>query len=286
MPVSKNQKKNGPPVKKPKSLKVFEEIRNGAIYWQTEAKIPATMADNLGFSETGDGLWEIERPLGKDLPDFALSIENYGYKLKRLEQRSVVEAAVPKDEALSEGEEILDTYVEAKAAEKAAKAVSDEAKTGLQDWLQVNGAPKDPAHDAARVAQIGTRRVHNSWVKGRETKFDDRDHKPIGDWAIKNDCAGELVQVILHKTVSYDEFAENGVPEGYEGSFNIDPDVYDYYVRIGHVPKPVHDAFEARGTGYYGVKVYETKEIGCPSCGHKMGKTQKFCGECGTKVAA
>jgi len=286
MPVSKSQKKNGPPPKKVKSLKVFEEIRDGAIFWQTEAKIPSTMADNLGFSETGEGLWEIERPMGKDLPDFARSIEDYGFKLKRLEKRSVVEAAVPKEKALSAGEEILDTYVEAKAAEKEAKVVSDAAKTELQGWLRVNGAPKDPAHDDARLAQIGTRRVHNSWVKGRETKFDDRDHKPIGDWAVKNDCANELVGVILHKTVSYDEFVENGVPEGYEGSFNIDPDVYDYYVRIGHVPTDVHDAFENRGKGYYGVKVYETKEIGCPSCGHKMGKTQKFCGECGTKVAA
>jgi hypothetical protein len=136
------------------------------------------------------------------------------------------------------------------------------------------------------VAQIGTHRVHNSWVKGRETKFDDRDHKPVGDWAIENDCADELVTVILHKTVSYEEFAKSGVPEGFEGNINIDHDVYDWYAKIGAVPTDIHDAFEARGKGYYGVKVYETKEFGCPSCGHKMGKTQKFCGECGTKVEA
>ena len=194
--------------------------------------------------------------------------------------------SVVEPDALTEGEGILKAYNDAKEAEKAAKDLKDEKRGDLQGWLKDNGAPKDPAHDDARVAQIGTHKVHNSWVKGRETKFDDRDHKPVGDWAIENECADEMVQVIIHKTVSYEEFAKEGVPEGFEGNINIDPDVYEWYAKIGAVPPDVHDAFEARGNGYYAVKVYETKEFSCPSCGHKMGKTQKFCGECGTKVAA
>jgi hypothetical protein len=280
MPVSKSD------AKKVKSLKVFEQVRDGAIYWQTEAKIPATLEENLGFVQTEDGLFEVERPLAAELPDFARAIEGYGFKLKRLERREVVEASMPVDDALTEGETILKAYNTAKDAEKKAKETKDEKKGELQEWLQENGAPKDPAHDQARVAQIGTHKVHNSWVKGCETKFDDRDHKPVGDWAIENDCADELVQVIVHKTISYEEFAKNGVPEGFEGNINIDRDVYEWHAKIGAVPKDIHDSFEARGQGYYGVKVYETKEFGCPSCGHKMGKTQKFCGECGTKVAA
>ena len=286
MPVSKSDAKKGPPGPKAKSLKVFEQVRDGAIFWQTEAKIPDTMADNLGFSQTGEGLWEVERPLSSELPTFAQDIESYGFKLKRLERREVVATAPIEPNALTEGEVILKDYLALQAAEKKAKADKDEKKGDLQGWLKDNGAPKDPAHDAARVAQIGTHKVHNSWVKGRETKFDDRDHKPIGDWAIENDCADEMVQVIIHRTVSYEEFAKDGVPEGFEGNINIDPDVYEWYAKIGAVPKDIHDAFEARGKGYYGVKVYETKEFSCPSCGHKMGKTQKFCGECGTKVGA
>jgi hypothetical protein len=286
MPVSKTQKKNGPPVKKPKSLKVFEQVRDGAIYWQTEVKIPDTMAGNLGFSQTEEGLWEVERPLSSELPSFAQDIEGYGFKLKRLERREVVANSVVEPGALSEGEGILKAYNDAKDAEKAAKETKDEKKGELQDWLTVNGAPKDPAHADARLAQIGTHRVHNSWVKGRQTEFDARDHKPVGDWAIENECADKMVEVIVHKTVSYEEFEKNGVPEGFEGNISINPDVYDWYAKIGAIPTDIHDAFEARGKGYYAVKVYETKEFGCPSCGHKMGKTQKFCGECGTKVAA
>ena len=286
MPISKADVKKGPPGPKAKSLKVFEQVRDGAIYWQTESKIPDTMAENLGFTQTGEGLWEVERPLSAELPDFAHSIESYGFKLKRLERREVVANTAVDAGALSEGEGILKAYNDAKDAEKAAKETKDERKGELQEWLGDNGAPKDPAHADARVAQIGTHRVHNSWVKGRETKFDDRDHKPVGDWAIENECADEMVQVIIHKTVSYEDFAKNGVPEGYEGNINIDSDVYEWYAKIGAIPKDIHDAFEARGKGYYAVKVYETKEFGCLSCGHKMGKTQKFCGECGTKVAA
>ena len=288
MPVSKTDKKNGhgSPGPKAKSLKVFEEMRDGSIFWQTESKIPATMAENLGFSQTGEGLWEVERPLSADVPDFARSIEGYGYKLKRLERLEVVAATPVEPAALSEGEGILKGYNDAKDAEKAAKELKDERKIELVDWLRDNGAPKDPAHADARVAQIGTHKVHNSWVKGRETKFDDRDHKPVGDWAIENGLADEMVQVIIHRTVSYEEFAKNGVPEGFEGNINIDPDVYKWHAGVGSIPSDIHEAFENRGKGYYGVKVYETKEFGCPACGKTMGKTQKFCGECGTKVGA
>lgn len=286
MPVSKTDKAKGTPGPKAKSLKVFEQVRDGSIFWQTESKIPATMADNLGFSQTAEGIWEVERPLAAELPDFARSIESYGFKLKRLERREVVANVNIEPTALSEGEGILKGYNDAKDAEKAAKDLKDERKGELQEWLSENGAPKDPAHVDARVAQIGTYRVHNSWVKGRQTAFDDRDHKPVGDWAIEEGVADEMVQVIIHKTVSYEEFAKNGVPTGYEGNISIDPDVYEFYAKIGAVPTDIHDAFEARGNGYYGVKVYQTKEFGCPSCGHKMGKTQKFCGECGTKVGA
>lgn len=286
MPVSKTDKTKGPPGSKAKSLKVFEQVRDGSIFWQTETKIPDTMADNLGFTQTEEGIWEVERPLAADVPDFARSIEGYGFKLKRLERREVMAAVPIGVHALSEGEVILKGYNAAKDAEVAAKNEKDVKKGELVEWLKENGAPKDPAHNDARVAQIGTYRVHNSWVKGRETKFDDRDHKPVGDWAIENGVADEMVQVIIHKTVSYEEFAKNGVPEGFEGNINIDPDVYEWYAKIGSVPADIHEAFEARGKGYYGVKVYQTKEFGCPSCGHKMGKTQKFCGECGTKVGA
>ncbi len=286
MPVSKIDKKKEATPKKAKSLKVFEQVRGGAIFWQTESKIPALMADNLAFSQTEEGLWEVERPLAAELPEFARKIEGYGFKLKRLERREVVANAVIEETALTEGETFLKEYQTAQDAVKAAEAVKDEKRGDLRGWLIDNGAPKDPAHDDARVAQIGTHRVHNSWVKGRETKFDDRNHEPVGDWAIENDCADEMVQVILHKTVSYEEFEKNGVPAGFEGSINIDPDVYEWYAKIGAIPPDIHDAFEARGKGYYGVKVYETKEFSCPSCGHTMGKTQKFCGECGTKVSA
>ena len=286
MPRSKADVKNGAPAKKAKSLKVFEQVRDGAIFWQTEAKIPSTMAENLDFTQTGEGLWEVERPLAAELPEFAREIEGYGFKLKRLERREVVANAAIEETALTEGETILKAYNDAKDEETKAKEKKDGKRGELREWLIDNGAPKDPAHDEARVAQIGTHRVHNSWVRGNQTKFDDRDHKPVGDWAIENDLADEMVEVIIHQTVSYEEFAKNGVPEGFEGNINIDPDVYDWYSKIGAVPQDIHDTFEARGKGYYGVKVYETEEFGCPSCGHTMGKTQKFCGECGTKVAA
>ena len=284
MPVSKSASKAA--AKKAKSLKVFEIVREGRIFWQTDTKIPTTMAENLGWSEVGDGVFEVERPRTRDLPDFGRTIEGYGFKVKRLEQRSVVEAVIPKPEALAAGETVLKTFLEKKQAATDAKTEADDARGELQDWLKDNGAPKDPAHEDARLAQIGTHRVHNSYVKGRETKWDDRDMKPVADWAIEEGCADEMVSVIFHKTVPFEHFDQNGVPEGFEAEMNIDADVYDYYVRIGAVPTEVHDAFEARGNGYYGVKVYQTKEFGCPSCGHKMSKTQKFCGECGTKVAA
>jgi hypothetical protein len=286
MPVSKAVAEGKVPAnaKKKKSLKVFEVVREGRIFWQTDAKLPPTMVTNLGWAEAADGLFEIERPKTCNLPDFGRSIEGYGFNLKRLEQRKVVAAAVPKDEALEEGKAVLDTYLQAKEAEKRAKEDAQEARGGLQDWLQDNGAPKDPAHPEARVAQIGTHKVHNSYVRGRETKWDDRDPDPVADWAEQDGHAEELVSVILHKTIPYEEYAKSGIPEGFEGTFNIDPDVYDYYVRIGAVPPDVHDSFENRGSGYYGVKVYETKEYACPNCDHKVGKTQKFCGECGTKV--
>jgi hypothetical protein len=244
------------------------------------------MAENLGWSDVGDGVFEVERPRTRDLPEFGRTIEGYGFKIKRLEQRSVIEAVIPKPEALAAGESVLNTFLEKKQAAADAKTEADSARGELQDWLKVNGAPKDPAHEDARLAQIGTHKVHNSYVKGRETKWDDRDMKPVADWAIDEGCANEMVAVIVHKTIPFEDFEQNGVPEGFEAEMNIDADVYDYYVRVGAVPTEIHDAFEARGKGYYGVKVYQTKEFGCPSCGHKMSKTQKFCGECGTKIAA
>ena len=270
--------------KKLKSLKVFAQIREGVVFWQTEAKIPATMADNLGWKEVGDGLREIEKPFDTDLPDFGRAVEGYGFKLRCLDQCSTVKPAIPQDEVLEDGKTKLKAYSDAKKAVTKAEETRDEKRDELRGWLKPNGAPKDPEHDEARVAQIGTARVHNSWVRGRETKFDDRDHQPVADWAARYGCADEMVQVIFHKTVSYEEFASDGVPDGYEAAQTIDPDVYDWHVGIGAVPKSVHDGFENRGNGYYALKVYETKEFGCPSCGHKVGKTMKFCGECGMKM--
>ena len=270
--------------KKSKSLKVFEQVREGTIFWRTETKIPATMAENLGWTKTDDDLFEVERPLARDLPAFGKAIEGYGFNLKRLEQRSVVEALVATDEVLDSGKTALKNLNEAREAEKEAKAFTTSTRKTLQDWLVENAAAHDPAHDQARIAQIGTSKVHNSWHRGNQTKFDERDHKPVADWAEENDCAEEMVQVVYHKTVSFEQHAKQGAPEGFEIALTIDSDVYDWYVRVGAVPTEIHDAFEARSRGYYVVKVFETKEFDCPSCGHKMGKTQKFCGECCTKV--
>lgn len=271
---------------KAKSLKVFEEVRGGRIFWQTDAKLPTTMVENQGWSRNDDGVFEIERPRNSDLPAFGREVEGYGFKVKRMEQRSVVAATTPKPEALSEGETLLDSYLQRKDAEAKAVQARKDAGEDLRGWLKDNGAPTNPTHEDARVSQIGTHRVHNSYVRGRETKWDDRDHKPVADWAVKEGCANEMVSVVYHKTVSFEEFEcdRSTPPEGYEAEMVIDPDVYDYYVRIGAVPAEVHEAFEARGKGYYGLKVYQTAEYGCPNCGHKVGKTQKFCGECGTKM--
>jgi hypothetical protein len=267
--------------KKLKNLNTIEIIREGRIFWQTDTKIPDTMQANLGFEEVESGIFEVERPKSSELPAFGRSIESFGFKVKRTEQQEVISQVSLGDDERSEGEKKLQTYRDAKQAAADAKDASDIARDGLKDWMVDNAAPKDPAHPDARVANIGGFKVHNSWVNGRETKWDDRDHSPVADWAVEEGTADELVQVIVHKTIPYSEYDQNGIPEGYEGSVAIDKDTYDWYVRIGAVPKDLHDAFEARGKGYYGVKIYETKEMACGNCGAEVKKTQKFCGECG-----
>jgi hypothetical protein len=280
MPVSKAVATGKKPLKA-KSLKVVELIRDGGFFWQTDVKIPETMQNKLGWKEVDTGIFEVERPRQAKLADFGHEIEGFGFKIKRIERQEVVASPTLKDEEKTEGETKLHDYLEAKDEAATAKTASEAARDILKDWMVGNAAPKDPAHPDARLAQIGGYKVHNSWVKGRETKWDDRDHKPIGDWAIEEGCAEEMVKVILHKTISFDDYKVEGVPEGFEGSISIDPDVYEYYSRIGAVPKDINDAFEGRGRGYYGVKVYETKELSCTSCGMTVKKTQKFCGECG-----
>jgi hypothetical protein len=282
MPVSKAIA-TGAKKPKLKSLKVVEVIRDGSFYWQTEGKIPATMQTKQGWAADADGVFEVERPKTTELPAFGREIEGFGFKVKRIEQQQVVAAPTLDAAEKSEGELKLTSYLDKKDAAARAKEDSDEARDELKDWLVANGSPKDPAHPDARVAQIGTHKVHNSWVNGRQTQWDDRDHKPVSDWAIDEGCADEMVQVIIHKTISYSDYEMEGIPEGFEGSVTIDPDVYEYHTRIGAVPREIHDAFENRGAGYYGIKVYETKELACTNCGAKVKKTQKFCGECGNK---
>jgi hypothetical protein len=283
MPVSKPQATGTakPKSKKLKTLNVIEVVREGRIFWQTDSKVPDTMQANLGFKSIDDGIFEVERPRSADLPNFGRSIEGFGFKVKRTEQQEVVSQVQISDDERSEGETKLQGYLDAKDAASVAKTASESARDELKDWMVDNAAPKDPAHPDARIAQIGGHKVHNSWVNGRQTTWDNRDHGPVAEWAAEEGCADELVQVVVHKTISYEAYEENGIPEGYEGSVAVNQDTYDWYVRIGAVPTPVHDAFEARGKGYYGVKVYETKELACTNCGAEVKKTQKFCGECG-----
>ena len=268
-----------------KGLKVIEIIRDGDYFWQTDAKIPATMQTKLGWKEVDDGIFEVNRPPRSGLAAYGREVEAFGFKIKRTEQQTVIAAPVLEDETKTEGQTKLDAYLLAKQVAADAKETSDDVRDELKGWMVANAAPKDPAHPDARIAQIGKHKVHNSWVNGRETKWDDRDHKSVGDWAIDEGCANELVQVVIHQTVTFSAYEEHGIPEGFEGNIAIDPDVYDLYVRTGAVPKEIHDAFEARGDGYYGVKVYETKDTSCVHCGSKVAKTAKFCGECGTKQA-
>lgn len=273
--------------KKPrkKYLKVVEIYRSGRVFWRTETKIPANMQSNLGFKKNEDGSFEVERPRATELAAFGKAIQDFGYTVSRLEEKAPVKTSKIEGDTLTEGEACLNKYFDKKNAMDLAKTAYEGARGELQEWLVDHGAPKDPAHEEARVAKIGRHTAHNSWISGRETKWDERDHKPVCDWAIEEGCAEELVTVILHKTVSYEEFKANGVPEGFAGTFNVDRDVYDMYVRIGALPKEVHDSFEARGKGYYSPKVFETKEYECPSCGTSVKKAQKFCGECGTKLS-
>lgn len=268
-----------------KSLKVIEIIRDGDYFWQTDTNIPATMQAKLGWKEVDDGIFEVNRPPRSGVVAYSREVESFGFKIKRTEQQQVIASPVLEDAEKTEGETKLDAYLLAKQVAADAKETSDDVRDELKAWMVEHAAPKDPAHADARIAQIGKYKVHNSWVKGRETKWDDRDHKPVGDWAIGEGCANELVQVVIHRTVTFSEYEDEGIPDGFEGNISIDPDVYDFYVRTGAVPKEVHDTFEARGNGYYGVKVYETKDTSCTNCGAKVPKKAKFCGECGTKQA-
>ena len=283
MPASRKQTKSA----KPKTLKVFEQIRNGTVYWLSETKIPKIAAEGLGFSKNAEGLFETERPLSSELRDFTARAIKFGFIIKKLDVQEPIKPSVSSAAALTEGEQRLKELLVAKEAVEKAKEEEEEAKNNIREWLQRNGAPKDPAHDEARVAQIGAHRVHNSWVRGRETKFDDRDHTLIADWAIREDCANELVNVVVHKTISYEEFLASGgdasLPDGFEMGYYVDSDMYDYFVGVGMVPNSLHSKFENRGSGYYALKLYESKDLSCPNCGHKVGKTQKFCGECGCK---
>lgn len=268
-----------------KTLKIIEVIRDGDYYWQTDAKIPGTMQTKLGWKEIDDDIFEVQRPPRSGLAAYGREVESFGFKIKITEQQKVIASPVLEDGEKTEGEKRLKLYLDAKDKAVQAKETSDDMRDELKGWMVANAAPKDPAHPDARIAQIGKHKVHNSWVNGRETKWDDRDHKPVGDWAIGEGCADELVQVVIHRTVSFSDYEENGIPDGFEGNIAIDPAVYDFYVRTGAIPKDIHDAFEARGDGYYGVKVYETKDTSCTNCGHKVAKTAKFCGECGNKQA-
>jgi hypothetical protein len=283
VPISKSSVTGHVKKGKLKLLKVVESIREGSYIWQTDTKIPAIMQSSLGWKAVDDGVFEVERPRQADLPAYGRAIEEFGFKVKRTEKQEIGAPVALDDEEKSLGQQTLDAYLGAKATAKTAAEASDDARDELKVWLVKNGAPKDPAHPDARLAQIGSHKVHNSWVKGRQTPWDDRDHGPVGDWAIQEGCADELLGVIVHKTIPFSEYEKDGIPEGFEGSVTIDPDVYEYYTRIGAVPPELHDTFEARGKGYYGVKVYETLELSCESCGATVKKTQKFCGECGTK---
>jgi hypothetical protein len=281
MPVSKAIL-NGTQKLKARTLSVVEIVRDGSFYWQTETKLPPNM-QSLGWKEVEDGLFEVERPKRKDVAAFGREIEALGWKIKRSEYMVIGEAPKLKPTEKTEGESKLGEYLTAKESLEEAKTEVETKKVVLRDWMTINAAPKDPAHGDARLAQIGSYKVHNSWVNGRETKWDDRDHSPVGDWAIEEGYADELCNVIMHRTVTFEEYEREGIPEGFEGSVVIDPETYDYYNRVGAVPKEIHEEFEGRGKGHYAVKVYETKELSCTGCGMTMKKTQKFCGECGQK---
>jgi hypothetical protein len=282
MPVSKTAAGNVKK-RKTKGLTIVESMRDGSYVWQTAGKIPVTMQTTLGWEEVDDGVFEVTRPRQADLPEFGRTIESFGFKIKRIEKKPVVGALAISSEEETEGEGKLNKYLTAKDLAAAAKTTSEEARDVLRDWMILNSAPSNPAHSDARVAQIGTHKVHNSWVRGNGTPWDERDHGPISNWAIEEGCANDVVQVILHKTITFDEYAANGIPEGFEGSVSVDPDVYDYYLRIGAFPTEIRDAFEDRGKGHYAVKVYDTQELCCDNCGKTVKKTQKFCGECGAK---
>jgi len=269
--------------KRLKSFPVFETIRDGRFFWQTEFAVPETMQTAQGWKDIGDGIFECERPKPSEVVSFARSIEKFGLKVKRKEKDPAIVAPTLEDDDRDEGEKLLGSYQKAQDTVKAAETAKDDAKEDLKDWMKDNAAATNPAHPEARVANIGKFKVHNSYVQGRQTKWDDRDHNGPCEWAIEEGCANEMVQVIVHKTLTYEEFLLQGVPEGFEGSQSVDQDVYDYYVRTGAVPKKVNDVFEARGNPNYAVKIYTTTESSCSNCGLDIKKQAKFCSECGTK---
>jgi len=285
MPIPKALANKKTKAKRAKSLNVVEIIRDGRIFWQTDSKIPEIIQAGLGFEEIEEGIFEVERPKSTYLPEFCRKIEGFGFKINRIKQQRVISQVAPDldKEDQTEGKIKLKNYLEAKDAAAKAKEESDSKKEELRNWMIINGVPKDPSHPYARVAKIGDYTVHNSWVKGRETKWDDRNTSVVEDWSVKEGFANEVVQVIVYKTISYSEYNDYGVPEGFEGQIVIKKDAYDWYVRIGAVPDNVHDSFESRSKGYYGVKVVETKESSCSNCVNEIKKTQKFCGECGHK---
>ncbi len=273
--------------KKPrfKSLKVLEVARSGRIWWQTDSKMTATARDTFGFEEVDGepGLWEVEKPKSGELASYGRQVTTLGFKLTRVELAEVKPKTVT-GTALSLGERVLRSLEEAKEAEKEAKEFTAKKRGIMQDWLIENGAPKDPAHEDARVAQIGSKRVHNSWTRGNQTKWDMRDHCVIADWAEENDRTEGLVGVIVHRLMTYEEFERDGAPEGYSSERTIDPDIYECYERVGEIPKDLHESFEDRTAGYYKVMIYDTKELACDACGISVKKTQKFCHECGAKT--
>lgn len=270
--------------KRAKNLNVFVAIRDGEVFWQTESKLPKTMVDNMGWSKTGEDAFEIVRPKSKGLAAFSTEIESYGFRLKVLEQQEAPIQTVVGPVALTEGEQKLKDYQDAKDAEEAAKVDREAKREILREWIKVNGSRNSPLYEDSRIAQLGRFRLYNSWTRGNQTSFEKRDTAQVAQWAIGEECGDEVLQVDIVKTVSYTDFVKNGLPEGFTSKFRIDPDMYDFYVRIGAIPVKIQEDFEARGKGRYDVRVFETKDFGCPSCGSKVTKTAKFCGECGTKL--
>ena len=249
---------------KSKTISAVVDVREGHVFWTFKNKPDVEIitqnpmlivSAKIKFDPKTEIYW-LERPTTK--PD--MDKLNTAFQ----EAKILVDIADPELDdnilktdnlVLQEGRVLVKAYKDAGVVMDKAEKDLEVAKTNLRGFVVEKGAKTKPGTDDS-ILIIDDLKFQHQYTTGRANK-----NEALILAYMKKE---QPLKVKTVEVVDWDNISE----AEYEA-----------------IPLEVRQAYENRGEATYRFMEYDLAKFKCTSCGHHIGKSAKFCPECGTPVA-